>query len=577
MNSICGPLLDEVLRRFVDDLLAEVAGAREHVDRAGVGDVLELLLADEGDRAAAALLGGVEDRRHLDVAALRLPRVPVQTVLLDVEAGQHRGVRRQRRGAPDRARVERVGGALHDRLVDGRADAHERIGAQAVLADDDDVPDRPRGRSAGSGGPPAPRPRRASGGPGPRRAAVSRPRGAGSRGPERGRAATLPTRRRRGEPTDRERLSDGLARFPICLNLPPSERFVRRRLLSRRVPLRAASALRSSRVSWLFSSPVSSASGCAHVEAAPCASDQDCKLNRLCDAGRCVWPADATHAGGAVSGQPGASLPLPQYAIEPAQAMFRFGPTHRGRSPFVLPAIKPTIWWTFATGGPIVSSPADRRRRVGAGRVARRQAVRRRARRHAQVVVRDGRHHLQLARRGTRRDDLHRLRRRPPLRGRTRRPRSRAGSCRWGPVRSGSGIGPEASRCDVDAGPDGRARRRHLHGRRRHLRHQPGRDPALAVRHRRPRLVGAGGARRRHGGGRQPGRYRSTPSRPTDRSAGTSAPAATSRPPRRSATTAPSTSAPTTTSSTRSAPTARCAGRSRPAATCAPRRPSATA
>ena len=38
--------------------------------------------------------------------------------------------------------------------------------------------------------------------------------------------------------------------------------------------------------------------------------------------------------------------------------MFRFGATHRGRSPFVLPAAKPAIWWTFATGGPIVSSPA---------------------------------------------------------------------------------------------------------------------------------------------------------------------------------------------------------------------------
>jgi len=97
---------------------------------------------------------------------------------------------------------------------------------------------------------------------------------------------------------------------------------------------------------------------CAHVEAVPCSGDRDCKLNRLCDAGRCVWPADATHAAGAAPGPAGVPLPLPQYAIEPAQAMFRFGPTHRGRSPFVLPATKPAVWWTLPTGGPIVSSPA---------------------------------------------------------------------------------------------------------------------------------------------------------------------------------------------------------------------------
>ena len=94
------------------------------------------------------------------------------------------------------------------------------------------------------------------------------------------------------------------------------------------------------------------------MEAVPCASDHDCKLNRLCDAGRCTWPATASRPLGSVSEGSSASLPLPQYAIEPAQAMFRFGPTHRGRSPFTLPAFKPTIWWVFQTGGPIISSPA---------------------------------------------------------------------------------------------------------------------------------------------------------------------------------------------------------------------------
>ena len=44
------------------------------------------------------------------------------------------------------------------------------------------------------------------------------------------------------------------------------------------------------------------ATGCAHVEASPCAADKDCKLNRLCDAGRCVWPGDAARPSVAAPG-----------------------------------------------------------------------------------------------------------------------------------------------------------------------------------------------------------------------------------------------------------------------------------
>src|SRR5213075_1399055 len=73
---------------------------------------------------------------------------------------------------------------------------------------------------------------------------------------------------------------------------------------------------------------VVSAPGCAHVEATPCAADKDCKMNRLCDAGRCVWPGDATRPSVTAPGLGGPSVPLPQYAVEPAQSMFRFGPTH---------------------------------------------------------------------------------------------------------------------------------------------------------------------------------------------------------------------------------------------------------
>jgi len=75
----------------------------------------------------------------------------------------------------------------------------------------------------------------------------------------------------------------------------------------------------------------------------------------VCEAGACIAPQAAT---GRPPRAEAAALPLPRYAVEPAQAMFRFGPSHRGRSPFVLPAKKPAVWWAFLTGGPIVSSPA---------------------------------------------------------------------------------------------------------------------------------------------------------------------------------------------------------------------------
>ncbi|HVZ87616.1 MAG TPA: PQQ-binding-like beta-propeller repeat protein [Polyangia bacterium] len=192
--------------------------------------------------------------------------------------------------------------------------------------------------------------------------------------------------------------------------------------------------------------------GCAHVEPSPCASDRDCKLNRLCDAGHCVWPAASAHATGGFESTTTAALPLPQYAIEPAQAMFRFGPTHRGRSPFALPANKPVIWWAFPTGGPIVSSPAI----AGDGSVLvgsqddRVFAIARDGTLKwsyatgdiifsSPAVAHDGTIYI-----GSDDDHLYAL---TPAEG---KPRwiVQLGAC---PQRVG--IGPEASRCDVDAGP----------------------------------------------------------------------------------------------------------------------------
>jgi outer membrane protein assembly factor BamB len=186
---------------------------------------------------------------------------------------------------------------------------------------------------------------------------------------------------------------------------------------------------------------------------AACGADRDCKLDRVCEAGQCVWP----QAAGRVAGAPGAggNVPvtkLPQYAIEPAQAMFRLGPTHRGRSPYNLPATKPEIAWVVATGGPVVSSPAvadDGTVLFGShdGRV---YAVGRDGATKwsyatgdiifaSPAVAHDGTVYI-----GSDDDHLY------ALVPQTAKPRwiFQVGSC---PQRVG--IGPEASRCDVDAGP----------------------------------------------------------------------------------------------------------------------------
>jgi outer membrane protein assembly factor BamB len=194
---------------------------------------------------------------------------------------------------------------------------------------------------------------------------------------------------------------------------------------------------------------------CSHFSGDGCGSDRDCKLDRVCEAGHCVWPRGARAGGKAATtpgGEAGPAAVLPQYALEPAQAMFRLGATHRGRSPFNLPQIKPEVAWTVPTGGPVVSSPA----------VAEDGTV--------LFGSHDGKLYA-IARDGTTKwtyatgdiifgspavghdgtvyigsDDDHLYAVSPG----TAKPRwiFQVGSC---PQRLG--IGPEASRCDVDAGP----------------------------------------------------------------------------------------------------------------------------
>ena len=210
----------------------------------------------------------------------------------------------------------------------------------------------------------------------------------------------------------------------------------------------------------LVSLPLLAASGCSHLQMGPCGSDKDCKLDRICDAGQCVWAqrsgtpgAGGRPTGTVRSGQRGTSTPpLPQYVVEPAQAMFRFGPAHRGRSPYVLPAMRPSVWWTFNTGGPITSSPAiaeDGSLLFGShdGKL---YAVSRDGSlkwQHATgdlifsspAIARDGTIYI-----GSDDDHLY------AIGPKSDKPRwvFQVGAC---PQRVG--LGPEASKCDVDAGP----------------------------------------------------------------------------------------------------------------------------
>jgi outer membrane protein assembly factor BamB len=106
-----------------------------------------------------------------------------------------------------------------------------------------------------------------------------------------------------------------------------------------------------------------SSTTCAHRGGEPtlCGSDKDCKAQRICDTGRCVWPPPPGGTVRAAAPGPAAaapSEPRPEYAVEPARAMFRLGPFHRGRTPHLVPAKRPSVVWTFTAGGPITSSPA---------------------------------------------------------------------------------------------------------------------------------------------------------------------------------------------------------------------------
>lgn len=194
-----------------------------------------------------------------------------------------------------------------------------------------------------------------------------------------------------------------------------------------------------------------------------CGADRDCKLDRVCQAGRCLSPAAAAGRsdtwpldpqGVASPGVVAASGA--QVAAASAQAMHRFGPAHRGRVPFRLPRRKPTQAWGFETGGPITSSPAQ----IGDlvivgshdGRVYGLDAAGQKRWVFATgdlvfsspAIVGNPAQGPAVVYIGSDDDHLYAL-------------DATTGTMRWrykvGGCREMRGVGPEASRCDVDAGP----------------------------------------------------------------------------------------------------------------------------
>ena len=104
-----------------------------------------------------------------------------------------------------------------------------------------------------------------------------------------------------------------------------------------------------------------------HQDLTACLSDRDCKLDRICDAGHCVWPPTRPKPGAKLAPPTvpaGAPMPaattviVPEVAGAPGGIMFRFGPEHRGRSAVRVPAKKPEIAWSYETRGTVTSSPA---------------------------------------------------------------------------------------------------------------------------------------------------------------------------------------------------------------------------
>lgn len=191
-----------------------------------------------------------------------------------------------------------------------------------------------------------------------------------------------------------------------------------------------------------------------------CGSDRDCKLDRVCERGVCVWgapplaPGHESPAPAPVDAGGDALSSAPSFAdiADPAITMFRFEPRHRGRSPYLLPEHPPRVLWKYLTGGPVTSSPAlgaDGSVAVGShdgfvyvidpsGQLRFRQST-------GDLIFGspavDGQGDIIV---GSGDDHLYKL---------NGARKSLAWRLKLGNCRATRGVGPEASRCDVDGGP----------------------------------------------------------------------------------------------------------------------------
>jgi outer membrane protein assembly factor BamB len=193
--------------------------------------------------------------------------------------------------------------------------------------------------------------------------------------------------------------------------------------------------------------------GCrAHApEVEGCGSDKDCKLDRVCEANRCAWPQRPAPSFAAAL--PPAVVPPVELDLgPPAQGMFRFDAKHRGRSPFLIPRAKPELLWTLDTLAPVtasVSVSADGLA-LGASHSGKLFAIGKDGKPRwsfttgdlvwsTPAIAADGTVYV-----GSDDDDLYAL-------------DGKSGKLLWklrlGACQQTVGIGPEATRCDVDAGP----------------------------------------------------------------------------------------------------------------------------
>jgi len=106
----------------------------------------------------------------------------------------------------------------------------------------------------------------------------------------------------------------------------------------------------------LFALALSCRHGAIPSAAEGCQDDRDCKLDRLCERGQCIWPderkppAVTSTDGGTESSTPDAGFVSDAGAAPMVVA-------NRRRSPYRIPAKVPAVIWTHRTKGPIFGVP----------------------------------------------------------------------------------------------------------------------------------------------------------------------------------------------------------------------------